>query len=348
MAKFNVKFWGVRGSLPAPKSPDSMRDHLREVLIRYASENAKTAASASADPASSVESVDKFVATLPSWMNGGFGGETSCVEIEGGETRIIIDAGSGLRRLGEKLMKGPCGKGQGRVHLFFTHFHWDHLIGLPFFAPVFVPGNQIHLYAVQPELEMCVRRLFERPFFPVSFEVLGAKIHFHSLAPRTSMKLGVFEITPYQLDHPDPCWGYRIEAETTAGRKSYAHCVDSETTRVSREELGEDLKLYQSANLCFFDAQYTLTEFLTHMSWGHSAAPLGLEIGLREGVEKIVFAHHDPAASDRKIADAERQTRDFYDAYRAKAKQTGRHVPEIEWQFAHDGDSFDLGELKSS
>lgn len=337
MANFNIKFWGVRGSLPAPKSPEALRSHLRDVLVRYAS-----------DASRSDQSVDEFLTTLPAWMSGGFGGETSCVEIEGGETSLIIDAGSGLRRLGEKFMRGPCGRGQGHVNLFFTHFHWDHLIGLPFFAPMFLAGNQVHLYAVQPELEMCVRRVFEKPFFPVPFEALGAKIHFHSLKPRTEIRLGPFHVTPYQLDHPDPCWGYRVEAETTAGRKSYAHCVDSETTRVSRADLGEDLKLYQSAHLCFFDAQYTLGEFLEHMNWGHSTAPLGLEIGLREGVEKILFAHHDPAASDRKIADAERQTKDFLDAYRAKAQQEGRHIPEIEWEFAHDGDSFDLGTLKST
>ncbi|CAN5655309.1 MBL fold metallo-hydrolase [soil metagenome] len=333
MAKFAVQFWGVRGSLPSPKTPEMVRELIREVINDFA--------------ASGEKSIDRYLDGLPHWQFGGFGGDTSCVEVEAGGTKMIIDAGSGLRRLGEKMMQGPCGRGQGEVHLFFTHFHWDHIIGLPFFTPIFLKGNRIHLYAVQDEMEACVRQTFQKPFFPVPYEDLLATIEFHKIAPREMMRLGALEITPYQLDHPDPCWGYRVEAETTKGRRSYAHCVDSEATRVSPVDLGEDVQLYRGADLCFFDAQYTLQEFLHHMNWGHSAAPIGLEIALREGVKKIFFAHHDPSASDRKIADAERQTRDFLEAYRAKAKQQGRLLPEIEWQFAHDGDYVELGELRS-
>ena len=336
MSKFVVQFWGVRGSLPSPKTPQMIRDHMRETLIEFAEMSPRLSGT-------SAEKADSYLSELPNWKHGGFGGDTSCAEVTGEGTRIIIDAGSGLRRLGDKMMQGPCGSGKGEVHLFFTHFHWDHVVGLPFFAPVFVPGNKVHFYAVQPELEKCVRQVFQKPFFPVPFEALASEIHFHQMAPRKAIKLGCFEITPYELDHPDPCWGYRIEADTKSGRRSYAHCVDNEATRISPLDLGEDVKLYRGADLCFFDAQYTLHEFLSHMNWGHSAAPIGLEIALREGVKKIYFAHHDPAASDRKIADAERQTRDFLDGYRAKAKQSGRHLAEIEWHFARDGDCVELG-----
>jgi phosphoribosyl 1,2-cyclic phosphodiesterase len=244
------------------------------------------------------------------------------------------------------MMQGACGRGQGEAHIFFTHFHWDHLAGLPFFAPLFKSGNRVHFYAVQPELERCVKQVFQKPFFPVSFEALKSEIHFHRLVPRKKIKHGSFDITPYELDHPDPCWGYRVETETTTGRRSYAHCVDNEATRISTADLGDDVNLYRGADLCFFDAQYTLQEFLEHMNWGHSAAPIGLEIALREGVKNIYFAHHDPAASDRKIADAERQTREFLASYKIKAEQNGKRLPEIEWHFARDGDRVELGELK--
>lgn len=336
LAKFAVQFWGVRGSIPSPKTPSMTREHLRELLIDF--EKSK---------ASSGTSADAYLNELPVWRTEGYGGDTSCVEVEAGSARLIIDAGSGLRRLGDKLMTGPCGKGQGEVHLLFTHFHWDHVIGLPFFAPIFTPGNKIHFHAVQPELEFCVRRVFEKPFFPVPFEELGASIHFHQLMPRQLQAIGAFKIIPYQLDHPDPCWGYRIEVETTKGRRVYAHAVDNEATRVSPLDLGEDVELYRGADLCFFDAQYTLQEFLEHMNWGHSAAPIGLEIAMREGVKMIYFAHHDPAASDRKIADAERQTKDFLESYRVKARQEGRHLPEIEWHFARDGDRIELGDVRT-
>ncbi len=316
-----------------------LRDILRETLTGFGA----AFSSLSGTP---LEKADAYLGDLPPWKYGGFGGDTSCAEVTGGGVQIIIDAGSGLRRLGDKLMLGACGRGQGEVHLFFTHFHWDHIVGLPFFAPIYKAGNRIHFYAVQPELERCVRQVFQKPFFPVPFETLKSEIHFHRLSPRKKTTVGCFEITPYELDHPDPCWGYRIEAETTDGRRSYAHCVDNEATRISAADLGEDVELYRRADLCFFDAQYTLQEFLEHMNWGHSAAPIGLEIALREGVKQIYFAHHDPSASDLKIADAERQTREFLEVYKAKAAKSGKILRHIEWHFARDGDCVELGEIK--
>lgn len=110
-------------------------------------------------------------------------------------------------------------------------------------------------------------------------------------------------------------------------------------------DLGEDVALYRDADLCYFDAQYTLHEFLSHMNWGHSTAPIGLEMALREGVRKILFAHHDPAASDLKISDAERQTSEFFASYQLAAQKGGRSLPPLEWSIARDGDCFALGTL---
>lgn len=336
---FGVRLWGTRGSIPAPKTPEMLYERLREILIGFAEQNPTIGAE------KQVAVVDHYLQSLPKWHTSGFGGDTSCVEIVGANEPVIIDAGSGLRRLGEKLMCGPCGKGKGTVHLFFTHFHWDHIIGLPFFTPVFIPGNQVHIYAVQEEVEDCVRQVFKKPFFPVPFAELGSQITFHRLEPRKPLELSVLTITPYMLDHPDPCWGFRVNADTIEGKKSYAHCVDSEATRVLPIDLGEDVALYRDADLCYFDAQYTLHEFLSHMNWGHSAAPIGLEMALREGVRKILFAHHDPAASDRKISDAERQTGEFFASYQIAAQKGGRTLPPLEWSFARDGEFFALGTL---
>jgi len=246
---------------------------------------------------------------------------------------VIIDAGSGLRELGLASLAGPLGRGQGEAHLLFTHFHWDHLIGLPFFIPIFVPGNKIHVYAVQPELEMIIRRMFERPFFPVDFASLGAKLVFHPLAPRVKVKIQNFSITPYELDHPDPCWGYRIER----GGKAYAHCVDTECTRQTREELGPDLPLYENADLMFFDAQYTLTEVVDKANWGHAVAGFGIDIALRENIKKILFAHHDPFATFDKIAAAEIQARAYYESRLVELKKSGEKPQPVDFSFAVEG-----------
>jgi phosphoribosyl 1,2-cyclic phosphodiesterase len=316
---FKLKLWGVRGSLPTPQSIDQMEQKLVDVLEKYREQGA-------------TQNPKDFVKTLGSDTLG-FGGNTICVQYMTPKTQIIVDGGSGIRALGDTLMAGPCGEGHGDVRILMTHFHWDHLVGLPFFVPLFIPGNTVHFYAVQPDLEVNVRRLFAKPNFPVPFERLPAKIVFHRLSARQSFSIGDIQVTPYQLDHPDPCYGYRLEA----GGKVMAHCVDTEGRRISREELGLDVQLYQNVDLMVFDAQYSFLEAAEKVDWGHASGPIGLDLALRERVKKVLFIHHDPAAPDRKIAEAERQTREYYDACHTAAKAMNKPWPEVEWWFAREG-----------
>ncbi len=289
--------------------------------------------------------VEPYLATLPRERFGGFGGNTPCVQVFSPKTSLIIDGGSGLRLHGYELMKGPCGQGKGEVHILFTHFHWDHLIGLPFFTPLFIPGNTIHVYAVQPELPDVFRTLFKKPYFPVPLEGLGARIVYHQLEPRKAIEIcgdgGSDErirITPYQLDHPDPCWGYRFERK---GRV-FAYCVDTECTRVSREDLGPDLPLYQGVHAMIFDAQYTLMEAIEKVNWGHAAASLGLDIGIRERIERVYFMHHDPASNDAKIAAAEALARKYYKGQIRNIQRGGEAPFQVDWCFAHEGLTFNV------
>lgn len=320
-----VKIWGARGSLPAPHAPEQVTARVSEVLEEYLKLEDATK-----------KDIPGFLAKIERHRLGGYGGNTPCVEIRAsdrfGSQQVILDAGSGLRALGYELMAGDCGKGKGEAHIFFTHFHWDHLIGLPFFTPIFIPGNVIHVYAVQPELPEVFQTVFRKPYFPVPLEKLGARIVYHRLEPRKPMRLGQLTLTPYQLDHPDPCWGYRIEC----GGKSVSHCVDTECTRVSREQLGPDLPLYQDIDLMIFDAQYTLTETIEKVNWGHATASLGIDIALREKVKQVVFIHHDPASSDAKIAAAEAQARKYYTTQLRTAPQGG-FAHELDWCFGYEG-----------
>jgi len=279
-----------------------------------------------------------FIDGLPREIKSGYGGNTACVEVRKDDQHLIIDAGSGLRELGAAWMANGFAQTPRETHLFFTHFHWDHLIGLPFFTPIFLKGQTVHLYSVQSDLKDVIRTLFKKPFFPVPFEQLQSSVVFHKLEPRKKIRVEGFDLTPYQLDHPDPCWGYRVERDG----KSYAHCVDTEATRVTREDLGLDAALYENADLMLFDAQYTMLEAVEKMNWGHSAAPIGLDIALRENIKKVFFAHHDPGATDEKIVDAERQTRDYLSAYTEQQRRAGKQVRAIEWGFAHEGQEVSL------
>jgi phosphoribosyl 1,2-cyclic phosphodiesterase len=277
--------------------------------------------------------VSKYIRSLEVPAVGGYGVATTCVEAMYGNSQIIIDGGSGIRNLSEQIMRGTHQRKTGPYHIFMTHFHWDHIIGLPFFAPHFIPGNEIHYYAVQEDLESLIRGIFRKPYFPVPFEALRASIHFHVLEPRKSIMVDEFKITPYQLDHPDPCWGYKVEA----GGKSYAHCVDTEGTRVSRTELGLDLPLYQNIDLMYFDAQYTYPELAEKANWGHSAAQIGLEIAFRENIKHTLFAHHDPGARIEHVADLKLQTKSYFEWRMEEAAQKKETLPSITWDFAHEG-----------
>jgi len=318
----HVKLWGTRGSLPTPQSPSYLETRIKKILQGFFASGYRQ-----------ISEIDQYIASLPVHQLGGYGGETVCCEITTPQQHLIIDGGSGMRSLGYNLAKGNCGQGKGELHILFTHFHWDHLSGLPFFLPLFIPGNIVHVYAVQTDLPDVFRTLFKPPYFPVPLERVDATIKYHRLSPRQPTQFNDMVVTPYQLDHPDPCWGYRIEA----GGKVLAYCVDSEIQRVTRADLGADLPLYQNVDLMIIDAQYTLLESTEKVNWGHGAAPDGLEIAMREGIKRVWFVHHDPAASDEKIAEAEAEARGFYEKQLAMRPHSTRKFHEVEWSFARDG-----------
>lgn len=324
-----VKYWGVRGSLPAAPMPEQWVEIFESLMRQFFKAGHKDASE-----------IQKYLANLPVSEVGGYGTATTCVEVLSPKQQIIIDAGSGLRTLSEEMVKGPAGQGNAEIHIFFTHFHWDHMLGLPFFAPNFIKGNRVHCYAVQPELAEVVKVKFKKPMFPVAFEQLPSTIQFHQLEPRKALKLQDMTITPYQLDHPDPCWGFKVEAHG----KVYSHCVDTEGTRTSREALGLDLPLYQGVDLMYYDAQYTLPELAEKANWGHSASQLGLDIAFRENIRNVVFAHHDPGASRDQIKNIVAQTQKYYDWKVSTSRANNTELPKVTWQFAHEGLIMKLGE----
>lgn len=318
----SIKFWGVRGSIPSAPAPQDWAHHIEGILRNFFSMGYR-------DPSQ----ISKYIQSMDVPLLGGYGTATTCVEIQSARSQIIIDGGSGIRNLSANIMTGTTGRSKGPFHILMTHFHWDHVIGLPFFTPHFIPGAEIHYYAVQSDLEKVIRGIFRQPYFPVPFEALKSKIHFHVLEPRKPFKINEFTITPYQLDHPDPCWGYKVES----GGKTYSHCVDTEGTRVTPEELGEDLPLYQEVNLMYFDAQYTLPELAEKANWGHSAAQVGLDIALREKAERILFAHHDPGARAEQVLELKRQTQEYYESRQKFAAINSETLPTVYWDFVYEG-----------
>lgn len=315
-----IELLGVRGSLPTPLTPLQQSQSLLKLLRAFVD-----------SPFGKDNDVDGFFETLPQHITGGYGGNTTCIGVNTSQNKIIIDGGTGLRSCVDYFMKKGCATGKGTVHILLTHFHWDHLMGLPFFLPLFIAGNQIHFHAVQPDLQKNIQILFQRPLFPVAYEMLQAKIFFHQLEPRVPVHIEDFTVTPYQLDHPDPCWGFKIQAEGG----TYAHCVDTEGTRVSRADLGLDLPLYQGVDLMVYDGQYSIEEAKEKINWGHSAVPIGLEIAIREKIKKVIFIHHDPWANDDKISRIFQKGFAFYENYlKTIDKSQAFHV---DWSIGVEG-----------
>ncbi len=317
-----IKFWGVRGSLPTSPSPTEWNEHIAGLLKGMYAHGVHDEVSAKS-----------YLQRLGLTQVGGFGTATTCVELISNQGSLIIDGGSGIKHLSDNLMSGAAGRVKGRYNIFMTHFHWDHVIGLPFFSPHFIPGCEIHYYGVQDELEEMIRGVFRKPYFPVPFEQLKAKIVFHKVEPRVPFKIEDLTCTPYLLDHPDECWGLKVQVN---GR-CYSHCVDTEGTRVSPEELKEDLPLYQNVDLLYFDAQYALNSLADKVNWGHSAAQVGLDIAIREKIPQVLFAHHDPSAKTADIVELGRQTQQFYDSKMDLEHDKGKEPFRVKWAFVHEG-----------
>jgi phosphoribosyl 1,2-cyclic phosphodiesterase len=321
-----LKLWGIRGSLPSPVPPEHARFHLEEALTQFERlKEAKVNITARA-----------FLDTLPAHLAGGYGGHTSCAEVTHKSSRLLIDAGSGLRAFSDLMARTDpkCDE----YHLYFTHFHWDHLIGLPFFAPMYLKGKTVHCYGVHDDLEDSLQILFRKPNFPVPYEVVKNQVRIHKLKPREAFQVGELKVTPYQLDHPDPCWGARIEA----GGRSLAWCVDTECTRVTREEMGVDIGLYSKADVMVFDAQYSFGEALEKISWGHSSGPIGIDLALREEVKKAIFVHHDPSANDEDIREAEEQCMHYYEELLRARDLAGKPALKLDWHFGREGETIEI------
>lgn len=222
------------------------------------------------------------------------GGNTACLEVCAGDTRIILDAGSGLRILGnERMASGPR-----HSTILLSHLHWDHVCGLPFFTPIYVPGHRVEIATgpngVMP-LDEAIKVLFRAPFFPVDFTDLGGGVTTRELRPHDKFTIGDITITMAKLNHPDPVYGYRLEH----GGQSIVYATDTEHFACVDPTLKQ---LAAGADILIYDAQYTPDEYPTKVGWGHSTWEAGAALARAAGVPQLVLFHHDPGRTDAQLA----------------------------------------------
>ncbi len=260
---------------------------------------------------------------VPGQTTNRYGGNTSCVQVIPDDgTIIIVDAGTGIRRLGKALMSGPCGEGQGTVHLLVSHTHWDHIQGLPFFAPLYEPGNQLFVYGRQREvhLEDIFRTQTEAPYFTVHLDEVAAAVSYIELIEGACFELGGARVRCARLNHPNIAVGYRVEADgaTVAyvtdtapfDRILFQHefIATEPQSPPSREEADylRELRagvvdLCRDADLVLFDTMFTAEEYASRPHWGHSTAEHAIDIAVDAGARRLALYHYSPTMTDAQV-----------------------------------------------
>jgi len=222
-----------------------------------------------------------------------FGGNTSCVQVETQEKDIFIfDGGTGLREFGAQLNHSDEPK---TFHLFFTHFHWDHFLGLPFFTPVFNAQNTFHIYGPLPgqrPLQKILSDAMNSIYFPVPLREFPAKLEYHPLSEK-AIDIGSIQIVSTTLCHPGATIGYRMESRG----KSICYITDNE---LGLHPLMDKLleTFCQGTDVLIHDAQFTPQEYVTRKGWGHSTHEAVIGLAKVAQVKKVVFFHHDVARKD--------------------------------------------------
>jgi phosphoribosyl 1,2-cyclic phosphodiesterase len=225
-----------------------------------------------------------------------YGGNTSCIELRVGGQRLILDGGTGLRVLGQTLLREmPID-----AHMFFTHSHWDHIQGFPFFVPAFIKGNQFKIYGcIAPNGATLEQRLNDQmlhPNFPVPLQIMGADLSFQDIEIGQTVTVGDVVVENALLNHPGEAIGYRV----SWNGHSVAYVTDTEHFP---DRLDENVMwLAREADLMIYDATYTDAEYHSEKSskvgWGHSTWQEAVKLSRAAGVKKLVIFHHDPLHDD--------------------------------------------------
>ena len=261
-----------------------------------------------------------------------YGGNCACIEMRVGQENrlIIIDAGTGIRKLGNHVMKTDMPKGSLSLDLFLSHTHWDHIMGFPFFLPIYEPHTQMKVHGPvslgEDALDQVIGGLMKYRYFPISVEELSAHISYHHLGETSNIDMGGgLMVSTKVLNHSITTLGYKFEFNgkivctcfdhepfrnlsiTDKKHPEYDALVAAEGEHVAREQNDAIEEFFHGADLLIHDAQYTEEEYhASRVKWGHSSMEHAVGAATRAGVKKVVFFHHDPDRTDTDIENLEK------------------------------------------
>lgn len=252
-----------------------------------------------------------------------YGGNTPCVTIERGQDLLVLDAGTGLRKLGICLQAEAKGRPQ-HIRMLITHTHWDHIQGFPFFVPAYVPGNRIEVYgppSVEKPLEKVLRGQMDPAYFPVALGDMAANVDVHEVRD-PSFQVGPFQVTAMYVNHPGITMAYRIEIDGTV--ITYAtdtepyrflladrHAPDEELADYGGKRDAELVKFAAGADLYIADSQYSPEEYDSKRGWGHTCYVDAVSVARAAGAKRLALFSHDPMHDDDMIDEKLRRCRDL-------------------------------------
>ncbi|MEI6386897.1 MAG: MBL fold metallo-hydrolase [Spirochaetota bacterium] len=284
-----------------------------------------------------------------------FGGNTSCYEVRADGRLLIVDAGSGIRQLGESLVRTELKKGPINADIFITHTHWDHIMGFPMFTPIYIPGTKLRIHGPvnyeDETLEHVIGSQLSYRYWPVRQDELAAEIEYLQVKESSYDLGGGITLGTKYLNHPILCLGYRFEYQghsivTVYDNEPFSNVFptdpndpdyDEEAAREGdlavMDENDKILDFMRGADIVVHDAQYTAREFhASKHGWGHSSYEHAINAAHRSGVKRLLLTHHDPNATD-----AELQERELF--YQRKIE--GRSALRIE--MAREGSTYPIG-----
>ena len=314
-----IKLWGVRGSLPAPMDGQDYQNRINQIL-ELALESLKKKPGLT---------VPELVGNLPPELSHLVGGDTTCVQVSSGDTTLVIDLGTGARRLGYDL---AARKYSGDLHILMTHTHWDHIQGWPFFAPAYNPNVNITFHSGLADCEQRFTTQQQFSFFPVRFEDMPSKRSFQTFTPGESFQIGPFHISTSSLIHPGGSVAYRIEADG----KVFIFATDTEFYGDGVEKKIQEFEpFFRDADLLIIDGQYSEEESALRVGWGHTSTRMGLRAAVAWKVKTLVVTHHEPAHIDKTIYDLFRKTAEFGEGELEGGKS-------VQFRLAVQGDEYEL------
>lgn len=279
-----VHFWGVRGSIPCPLQPSQIQAKINACIQRITPQDIV-----------SFDSRQKFVSSLPSWIYGTVGGNSPCVQLTTKSGKeIILDAGSGLRVLGKKSSL-PEDK---HYSIFFSHFHWDHICGFPFFDYAYNPTVKLDIYSpFEKAQDFLAMQMPSENLFPVLWENFSKNFSFHTLDTSTTYEIDGLKINCCKMSHPGTSYSYSFVEDG----KKFVYATDVELMDLSDTDSNQVEIVFKDADVVILDTQYTLEEAQQKEKWGHSAFCYAIDFAASMNIKSVYLFHHDPTYDDKKI-----------------------------------------------